>query len=107
MGTKPKIYRKLPVNIEAVQFPAGGMGQAEVARWVRDNGGDARLYDGNVRQLETPTVDGSYYLWVSMSIKTLEGTMHAHPGDYIIKGVEGEFYPCRPDIFQKTYEAAE
>lgn len=37
-------------------------------------------------------------------IKTLEGTMEASPGDWIIKGVKGEFYPCKPDIFEATYE---
>ena len=37
-------------------------------------------------------------------ICTLEGKMYAHPGDYIIKGVNGEFYPCKPDVFAKTYE---
>lgn len=40
-------------------------------------------------------------------IPTLEGEMKAKPGDYIIKGVVGEFYPCKPDIFQATYELAE
>lgn len=39
-----------------------------------------------------------------IEIKTLEGTMTANIGDYIIKGVNGEFYPCKPDIFDKTYE---
>jgi hypothetical protein len=39
-------------------------------------------------------------------IKTLEGVMHASPGDWIIRGVAGEFYPCRADIFEKTYEPA-
>lgn len=37
-------------------------------------------------------------------VETLEGTMRASVGDYIIKGVNGEFYPCKPDIFEKTYE---
>lgn len=37
-------------------------------------------------------------------IETLEGTMEASQGDYIIKGINGEFYPCKPDIFEKTYE---
>ena len=37
-------------------------------------------------------------------IETLEGTMSANEGDYIIKGISGEFYPCKPDIFHKTYE---
>lgn len=40
----------------------------------------------------------------SLKIKTLEGEMSASIGDYIIKGVNGEFYPCKPDIFEKTYE---
>lgn len=40
-------------------------------------------------------------------IGTLEGTMCADVGDWIIKGVNGEFYPCKPDIFEKTYEAVE
>lgn len=39
-------------------------------------------------------------------LSTLEGNHHASPGDYIIKGVNGEFYPCKPDIFAKTYESA-
>lgn len=39
-----------------------------------------------------------------ITIKTLEGEMEASYGDYIIKGVNGEFYPCKPDIFEKTYE---
>ena len=41
----------------------------------------------------------------SLSVHTLEGDMRASVGDWIIKGVNGEFYPCKPDIFEKTYEA--
>ena len=41
---------------------------------------------------------------IGLPIKTLEGVMYASIGDYIIKGVNGEFYPCKPDIFHKTYE---
>ena len=40
----------------------------------------------------------------SLVIHTLEGDHHANPGDYIIKGIHGEFYPCKPDIFEKTYD---
>ena len=40
----------------------------------------------------------------NLRIKTLEGTMHVEPGDFIIKGVAGEYYPCKPDIFEATYE---
>ena len=43
-------------------------------------------------------------LMADLRIETLEGTMRANKGDYIIKGIQGEFYPCKPDIFEKTYE---
>lgn len=42
-----------------------------------------------------------------LTIQTLEGVMSANVGDYVIRGVKGEFYPCKPDIFDKTYEPAE
>lgn len=45
--------------------------------------------------------------WIELTIPTLEGDMIAKHGDWIIKGVKGEFYPCKPDIFATTYEAAE
>lgn len=54
-----------------------------------------------------PVVIEAYQTDVPMDIPTLEGTMHAEPGDYIITGVKGEQYPCKPDIFEKTYEKVE
>ena len=42
-----------------------------------------------------------------IAIDTLEGTMYANPGDYIIRGVQGEFYPCKPDIFDQTYSPSD
>ena len=58
----------------------------DVAEFVGDDGGPY-----------TPTTDFYY-------IETLEGTMRADHGDYIIRGVQGEFYPIKPDIFEATYE---
>ena len=75
-------YRKKPVLIEAVQF-TGNFG--EVEEFV---GGDAELRNGE------------------LVIATLEGAMHASPNDWIIKGIKGEFYPCKPDIFAATYDVA-
>lgn len=78
-------YRKKPVVIEAVQFD----GTIE-----------------SVEELMIPEVSqelGSK----TLQIPTLEGVMTASPGDFIIKGVNGEFYPCKPDIFEKTYERVE
>lgn len=51
-----------------------------------------------------PVVVDAYQTDWEMNIETLEGVMHAEPGDWIITGVNGERYPCKPDIFEKTYE---
>ena len=80
-----KQYRQKPVIIEAIQFD--GFNYGEINDWIYEMNG---IYQ-SVRK-ET------------MVIETLEGHMTAMIGDYIIKGVNGEFYPCKPDIFEKTYE---
>ena len=51
-----------------------------------------------------PVVIEAYQTDKELDIETLEGTMHANVGDWIITGVHGEQYPCKPDIFEKTYE---
>ena len=51
-----------------------------------------------------PVVVDAYQTDKDMYIETLEGVMHASPGDWIITGVSGEKYPCKPDVFEKTYE---
>ncbi|ATP93536.1 MULTISPECIES: hypothetical protein [Bacillus] len=54
--------------------------------------------------VKKPVVVEAYQIDKEMDIETLEGTMKASPGDWIIKGVHGEIYPCKPDIFEKTYK---
>jgi hypothetical protein len=54
-----------------------------------------------------PVVITAYQTDKEIDIETLEGVMHASTGDYIITGVNGEKYPCKPDIFEKTYELVE
>lgn len=54
-----------------------------------------------------PVVVKAYITDRPMTILTLEGPMHASPGDYIITGVNGEQYPCKPDIFKRTYDLVE
>lgn len=76
-------YRKKPIDIEAFQF-----GKDEFPFWF-----SCRLRKNNIIVKE----DCVY-------IKTLEGTMKADLFDYIIKGIEGGIYPCKPDIFEKSYE---
>lgn len=80
-------FRKKPVVIEAVQFVAGQQPYDFATEVI----------DGVIRYPE----DGT------MLIKTLEGEMCAQPGDWIIRGVKGELYPCKPDIFAATYEAVD
>jgi len=82
-----KKYRKKPVVIEAIQFTGTGDSLEECAHFI----GDENL----AGDPETCSVLG---------IKTLEGVMIVSIGDWIIKGVKGEFYPCKPDIFEATYE---
>lgn len=54
-----------------------------------------------------PVIIDAYVTDTELNIPTLEGIMHASVGDYIITGVNGEQYPCKPDIFKKTYERAD
>lgn len=84
-------YRKLPVVINAVKTPYE-MTERMFFRWIDI----AKWCKG---EFPVDTTDGP-----KLSITTLEGTMFASCGDYIIQGVDGEFYPCKPDIFEKTYE---
>jgi hypothetical protein len=80
-------YRKKPVVVEAMQFD--GKNGAAIQEWAA----------GAVTW--TPAVQ---YL---LKIKTIEGTMRAAKDDWVIRGIAGEFYPCKPDIFAATYEAVE
>lgn len=90
-------YRKKPVVIEAVQW--NGTNLEEVKQFV----GDSLEYD----IYDAAWQVGKGIPFVNMRIKTLEGVMDVSKGDFVIKGVNGEFYPCKPDIFEKTYEAAD
>lgn len=81
-------YRKKPVAIEAVE-------------WVGINANEVKGF------CPTAKLDYRCGTVVKITIPTLEGDMTVSYGDYIIKGVNGEFYPCKPDIFLKTYEPVE
>lgn len=98
----PQAYRKRPVEIEAMRLdpdftePAEGLSphdeaHASIAGWLLGHG----FRDFRVVGTHRP---------FGMEIHTLEGVMRADPGDWIIRGVQGEFYPCKPDIFEQTYE---
>ena len=86
-------YRKKPVVVEAFKFYVDGMPD-----WFMDkvSSNDVILHNCNYNKY---SIEEAY-----CEIKTLEGVMVADGGDYIIKGVQGEIYPCKPDIFEQTYE---
>lgn len=87
-----KKYRKKPVVIEAFQYDGDLMnsyGDYYVPPWAEDAFKSGVLYYKE---------DGELF------IKTLEGNMRASVGDYIIRGIQGELYPCKPDVFTETYE---
>lgn len=89
-GEKMKKYKKKPVIIEAVQWD----GDQETIRQI--------LRDGHYTPMVCPfrfSEDRTI-----LKIITLEGLMTVNKGDYIIKGIKGEFYPCKPDIFKASYE---
>jgi hypothetical protein len=77
------VYRKIPVKIKAVQ-------------WKGDNFAELSEFCPSVR--EARTVNNM------LMLDTLEGVMYVQVNDYVIQGVRGEFYPCKPDIFRCTYE---
>lgn len=88
-------YRKKPVVIEAFCW-TGGPDQTEDPVWCVE-----AIKAGVVRFENVGTAN------VSMLIDTLEGTHRANQGDWIIRGIKGELYPCKPDIFAATYDLAD
>lgn len=80
-------FRKKPVEIDAVRWT--GFNYDEVQSFVGD-----KVTSGFVSER-------------GLLVHTLEGTITARVGDWIIKGIQGEFYPCKPDIFEQTYEPVE
>jgi hypothetical protein len=91
------IYRKKPVEIEARQYDGTAGTATPIIDWAMAAGVTINYHCVNG--------DACRANEHSLLIATLEGTMSAQPGDWIIKGVQGEFYPCKPDIFDATYEA--
>lgn len=85
-------FMKKPVVIEAFQYDGdlmGSNGEYYVPRWAANANEERILFYRDAGELY---------------IKTLEGEMHVSVGDYVIQGVKGELYPCKPDIFEETYQ---
>lgn len=113
----PQLFRKKPVTIEAMRHGDTAPDAHAVSSWM-----EANLYPflvGNATEPDTlryhdqaegddSRPDKGHYIDPAtglLKIRTLEGDMTVEVGDYVIRGVYGEFYPCKPDIFEATYEA--
>jgi hypothetical protein len=83
-------YRKKPVVIEAMQFD--GSNHSKIYAWSNFEVRSAKPHKDN------------YYC---LAVETLEGTMEGNIGDFVIRGIKGEYYFCKPDIFELTYEKVE
>jgi hypothetical protein len=93
---KPKMYTKRPVSIQALKWD--GENQRAMFEFLEGCGVDrAMSSDGDNFYIDHNKIEGG------LIIKTLEGEHIASLGDYIIRGIKGEFYPCKPDIFHKLY----
>lgn len=94
-------FRKKPVVIEAFQYDGdliGSNGVPYVPDWA------IRAFDEGTMYYDSENLDLPQ---CELYINTLEGVHHVSVGDYVIQGVNGELYPCKPDIFEKTYELVE
>lgn len=91
-------FRKKPVVIEAMQYDGTTTTGTPIIDWALAGGVTIRFWCGDGEACRKDTH--------ALHVQTLEGVMTADVGDWVIKGVQGEFYPCKPDIFAATYERA-
>lgn len=99
-------FRKKPVVIEAMQWDGSRASIEAICRWAND----VPISDAQEVVDEEPWIDYTFAAPDDVSnvlCHTLEGPLNVSVGDWIIRGVQGEFYPCKPDIFDATYEADE
>ena len=93
-GEKMPKFQKRPIVIEARQSTGTPESNRDIIDWTRDSRTPASMDDHPERGK-------------CLTISTLEGVHWVLPGDWVIRGVQGEFYPCKPDIFAQTYEAVD
>lgn len=101
MTVKVKDYRKRPVIVQAVEFVLGEHTKREWLEFVptANIGTLVKDFENDPEAMESKDI--RFFL-----IPTLEGDMEVSDGDYIIQGIAGEFYPCKPEVFKKSYESA-
>lgn len=89
------LFRRKPIVVEAMQFRTTYKGAQKIIDWINKETGWTP---------EKNTDPPVMYYYGDLTIKTLEGEIHASDRDFIVKGVEGEFYPVKPSIFKKTFD---
>jgi hypothetical protein len=104
MNTSVRIARKKPIDIRFMVWPGGAANATPVIDWILAEGGTARYHEETVRPYNGAAPMGPVTTPEHIAIDTLEGVMQATPGDVIIRGIEGEFYPCKPGIFKNSYD---
>jgi len=96
-------YRKKPVVVKALQYRARE-NEVEVLRFASRNGRECHYGGLSAEELEYRLRNGQILdIGQTLVIKTLEGDHIVSNGDFVIEGVQGEYYPCKPDIFDETY----
>lgn len=100
-----KTYTKLPVDVEAVEFTGGEENGREIQEWINGNKGNSlwmpigsSMVQRDGEEVATPRPE-------NIRVGTPGGVVRVEIGEFIIKGVEGEFYPCPASIFEKSYKA--
>lgn len=99
-------FRKKPVTVEAVCFD-GVVDVDDGREPLFDGSFDAPGWLIDAMAKRENEVGSMWWDWESLYIRTMEGVHRASANDWIIRGVQGELYPCKPDIFEQTYEVAE
>jgi len=84
-------YRKKPIVVEAVQYEGKGNLKGDIPQWIWD------AFESGILKSSSGGID-------PLMVKTLEGELQVPAGWWIIQGIKGELYPCKPDIFEVTYE---
>lgn len=104
MTTTPRAYRKRPVQIHAMRYDGTPESATPIINWIIDSNSECTAtWSEPYEAYEGP--EGSHRGFPGgIKIQTLEGDMIASAGDWVIRGILNEFYPCKPDVFTATYE---
>jgi len=97
-------FRKKPVVITALQWSGAIEGLPALAEWAAQADLEARKRIGHMPSARDVVLPIDFVAPDKLEIRTMEGVMVASPHDWIICGVQGEFYPCKPHVFEATYE---